>query len=153
MLVIHFLNVELNKDILSEFEEIKKYIPQREPMIMVSELISATEKEALTKLFISSDNIFCNNGLFDESGIIENIAQTAAAMTGYNTISNNQEVKKGFIGSINKLKIYNLPKCKREIKTKVIVENIVMNVHIIKGTVWQDGNMIAECEMKIFLEN
>lgn len=138
---------------MTDFEEIKRYIPQREPIIMVSELVSASEKEAITELFITDNNIFCNNdGFLDESGIIENIAQTAAALTGYNTISNNQEVKKGFIGSVNKLKIYNLPKSKQKIETKVIVENIVMDVHIIKGYVKQNNKEIAECEMKIFLE-
>ena len=120
---------------------------------MISDLLSADERGAVSKLYINDDNIFSNEGYLDESGIIENIAQTAAAMTGYNTIQNNEEVKKGFIGSVNKLKIYNLPKSQQEIETKVTIENIVMDVHIIKGIVMQHSVVMAECEMKIFLEN
>ncbi len=119
---------------------------------MVSELCSANEKEALTKLSVTDDNIFCHDGYLQEPGIIENIAQTAAAMTGYNAIKNNEDVKRGFIGSINNLEIYSLPKSGKEIKTEVAIVNQVMNVHIIKGVVRQDGNIMAECEMKIFLE-
>lgn len=132
--------------------KITNYIPQREPIVMVSELCSANEKEALTKLSVTDDNIFCHDGYLQEPGIIENIAQTAAAMTGYNAIKNNEDVKRGFIGSINNLEIYSLPKSGKEIKTEVAIVNQVMNVHIIKGVVRQDGNIMAECEMKIFLE-
>jgi len=137
---------------MAEFKEITSYIPQREPIVMVSKLIKASETEAITKLFIDENNIFCANGFFDESGIIENIAQTAAALTGYNAILKNQAVKKGFIGSIDNLKIYNLPKCNKEIETIVNVENIVIDVHIIKGIVKIGTSIIAECNMKIFLE-
>jgi 3-hydroxymyristoyl/3-hydroxydecanoyl-(acyl carrier protein) dehydratase len=135
-----------------ENNPIKQFIPQREPFIMVSELCSASEKTAHTKLVCSDENIFCTNGFFQEPGIIENIAQTAATLTGYNAVKNKTDVKRGFIGSITNLNIYQLAKCNSEIETLVTVEGQVMNVTLIKGVVKQNQELIAECEMKIFLE-
>lgn len=119
---------------------------------MISELCSANEKEAVSKLIITDDNIFCKDGALNEPGIIENIAQTAAAMSGYNALESKEEVKRGFIGSVNNLKINTLPKTGTEIETKVIIETQVMNVNIIRGVISQNNNVLAECEMKIFLE-
>ena len=137
---------------MKDSNRITEYIPQREPMVMVSELCSVTETNVKTKLFIANNNIFCKDGFFQEPGLIENIAQSAAAMTGFNAIKNNEEVKRGFIGSINKLNIYNLPKSGIEIETEITIINEVMNVHIIEGIVRQNYIIMAECEMKIFLE-
>jgi len=119
---------------------------------MISSLLEVNSKGAKSSFFIKEDNIFNNRGFFDESGIIENIAQTAAAMTGYNAVEKNIEVKKGFIGSINNLRIIKLVKVNSEIETNVTIENVVMGVHIIKGSVKQASDLVAECEMKIFLE-
>lgn len=133
-------------------DNILKYIPQRAPFVMVSELVSASEEEALTRLYISSNNIFSSEGYFQESGIIENIAQTAAVMSGYDAVENKGSVKRGYIGSVNNLTIYKLPKVGNCIETSIRVEAKVMNVNIIKGVVKQFGDVVAECEMKIFLD-
>lgn len=132
--------------------DILQYIPQRPPIVMVSELISATATEGFTRLRIAENNIFCVNGQLQEPGLIENIAQSAAAMSGYNAVMNNDPVKKGFIGSVNDLKIFSLPNAGDCIETHVAIENMVMNVQIIKGTVTLNDAIIAECTMKIFLE-
>ncbi len=134
------------------FAPISTYIPQREPFIMVSELINVTDVEACSKLNICNDNLFSENGYFHEAGIIENIAQTAAAMSGFNAVANNTEVKKGYIGAIKNLKVYKLPKTKNTIETTITIINQVMNVKIVNGKTEQNGEIIAECELRIFLD-
>jgi hypothetical protein len=119
---------------------------------MLSEICIISDIEVLTKFNFDDNNIFCKNGFLTEPGIIENIAQSAAAMNGFNAVKNNHKVKRGFIGSVNNLEIFRFPKSGIAIETKVKVENQVMNVNIIKGIIRQNGILIAECEMKIFLE-
>ena len=131
--------------------DVKKYIPQDEPFVMISDLLSVSETEAVSVFYIDDKCIFVKDGFLDESGIVENIAQTAAAMSGYNQIKNGGEVKKGFIGSVESLNICNLPVSNSSLETKVIIKNVVMDVNIIKGTVQQKNEIIAECRMKIFL--
>ncbi len=137
---------------VEEFASVDKYIPQREPFIMISRLSNVSEDSASSVFDITNENIFIKDGCFQEAGIIENIAQTAAAMTGYHSATNNNEIKRGFIGAIKNLKIFNLPKVESSIETTIRVENQVMNVNIIQGKVMQKGNLVAECEMRIYID-
>ena len=60
-------------------ENILSLIPQRPPFVMVDALAYTNEKATATVLKITEQNIFVNKGELTESGLVENIAQTAAA--------------------------------------------------------------------------
>lgn len=102
--------------------------------------------------------MFCENGFLKEPGLIENIAQTAALRVGYitsqmrNDENTNVEPPIGYIGAIKNLVIETLPEAGSEIMTEVIIQNMVFDVTIIQGKISQNGQMIAHCEMKIFLK-
>lgn len=132
-------------------ENILKYIPQRPPMVMVDMLQSSTLKSATSGFKIREDNIFLKEDKLDSPGLIENIAQTAAASAGYYFKKNDLPVKVGFIGSIKKLQIHAWPKVGDELITTIEEINEVMNVKIIEGSISSNGKAIASCEMKIFL--
>ena len=134
----------MNSDILS-------YIPQRTPFIMISEVLSADEQHTTTSLLIEPNNIFVTNGCFTEPGIIENIAQTAGAGTGYMAIKNGKPTPIGYIASIQNINILELPRENEEIKTHISFLPSARNFHPVKGTVTVDGREIANCEMKIFV--
>ena len=57
-------------------------IPQKPPMVMVDRLTGVVDNVTTTNFLIRDDNIFCEKGEFREPGLIENMAQTAAAGTG-----------------------------------------------------------------------
>lgn len=130
-----------------------KLIPQRPPFVMIDTLVSYGEKSAETAFTIKEDNLFVNNGLFREPGLIENIAQTAAAMNGFTGQSLNEEAKVGFIAAIKDLKIYKLPVSGQTISTQVIFVEEVFDFQIIRGKIFDKYDIFAECEMKIFIKN
>ena len=132
----------------SDFE-ILKLIPQRPPMTMIDALIAADEKTARGKLYILESNLFSDNGVLAEPGLIEFIAQTAAAFTGYKNKTTNKEVSEGYIGAIKNLVIYELPKINSQIQSEIVVENEIVGYTIIAGRVYQDDRLLAECEMRI----
>ena len=132
-------------------ENILEYIPQRPPMVMVDTLISSTLKSATSGFKVREDNIFLKQDQLDSPGLIENIAQTAAASAGFHFKTNDLPVKVGFIGSIKKLKIHAWPKIGDELTTTIEEVNEVMNVKIIEGSISCNGKLTASCEMKIFL--
>jgi predicted hotdog family 3-hydroxylacyl-ACP dehydratase len=127
-------------------------IPQRPPMVMINQLTYVGEKSAKGRLIIQESNLFVHNGKMQEAGLVEFIAQTAAAYTGYLSISNNQEVKKGFIGSVKNLVIHSLPDINTEIQSEIIKDTELLGFTIITGRVFQNDNVLAECEMRILLE-
>ena len=139
-------------NMIARGHQLYDYIPQRPPMVMVDELVEVAETKFVSRLTVESGNIFVDNGLLREPGIIENIAQTAAAGVGYHQISKGEPVKLGFIAAIRNLEILNLPLVGRQLQTTVEVVNKVLDMTIIKGQVVDSGNIIATCEMRIFIK-
>jgi predicted hotdog family 3-hydroxylacyl-ACP dehydratase len=131
----------------------KVNIPQKEPMVMVDEVLSHTGIETVTRFVIRDDNVFVDNGLFTEPGLIENMAQTAAAGTGVTTAMQDKEAPVGFIGGISRLKINGLPGSGSELVTTATVMHTVGNATIIQAEVKSGDASVASCEMKIFLIN
>jgi 3-hydroxymyristoyl/3-hydroxydecanoyl-(acyl carrier protein) dehydratase len=140
-------------------ENILRLIPQRPPIVMVDALLEHSPEVSLSQLHISEDNIFVADGLFQMPGMVENIAQTAALRMGYDHMINmdpsaTEPVKPpvGFIGEVKNLKIHFLPPVGIIINTKVEVLHTIFTASVIRGTVMLDGNIAAECEMKIFAQ-
>jgi len=131
---------------------IKDLIPQREPFIMIDKLVDYDKKSFTSSLEIKPDNFFVEDGLFQEGGILENIAQTAAAGAGYSFVSHNKEVKLGYIGAIKNVEIHSYPSINSTITTQIDIITKVLNVDIVKGQVFDEkNNLLASCEMKIFI--
>lgn len=133
-------------------KDILPLIPQRPPFVMVDTLVTAGENNARTKLKIRSDNIFVKENQLTEPALIENIAQTAAARMGYICKQNNEQVPVGFIGAVQNLEIFALPEVGDEIETEIVIKNQVFDVTLIAGQVYLNDDVLAKCEMKIFIQ-
>ncbi len=132
--------------------DILTLIPQRRPFVLVDRLLSFNEIESSTDLVIREDNLFCKDGMFLETGIMENIAQTCAARIGYiNMYHKNESVKIGVIGSIKDLIIKKLPEVGSRLITKVKVISEVFAITLVEAEVYNNDELIAKCEMKISL--
>jgi len=132
--------------------DILTLIPQRRPFVLVDRLLSFNEIESSTDLVIREDNLFCKDGMFLETGIMENIAQTCAARIGYiNMYHKNESVKIGVIGSIKDLIITKLPEVGSRLITKVKVISEVFAITLVEAEVYNNDELIAKCEMKISL--
>ena len=131
--------------------KITDLIPQQPPMVMIDSLVYAGEKAAGGRLFIKETNLFCYEGYLQESGMVEFIAQTAAAFTGYEQLKAGKPVRLGFIGSVKNLVINDLPAVNTEIESEIIVDSEVLGYTIITGRVRQEGRLLSECEMRIKL--
>ncbi|OQX77668.1 MAG: hypothetical protein B6D61_06845 [Bacteroidetes bacterium 4484_249] len=132
-------------------KNIEALIPQRPPFVMVDKLLNADEIKAESSFTVSDDNVLTDKGFFTEAGIIENIAQTSALHAGYMASQIGKETPVGMIGGIKNLEIRSLPEINETIKTTVSIEYEVMNAKIVKGEVFMKDELIAECEMKVFL--
>jgi predicted hotdog family 3-hydroxylacyl-ACP dehydratase len=139
-------------DYLAFGDDVLKYIPQRPPMVMINGIHKATETSITTTFQVLADNVLVEDGCLTEAGLIENIAQSAAALTGYAALSDNKKVLLGFIGAVKRLKITGNPQVGTWLETKVEVINQVFDYSIVKGEVFAEEKLIAECEMNIFLQ-
>ncbi len=138
-------NVQTNLQVLD-------FIPQRPPFVQISNLIAVDDTKTTTTFTILQDNILCEEGSFSENGMIENIAQTAAAGFGYLDSLNNKDVALGFIASIKDIEIFEIAKVGDTIQTETEVVNQIMDFKIIKGKIYLNERVIAVCEMRIFVK-
>ena len=142
---------------LATKDMVSKLIPQQAPMVMVDELLYHDDQKSRSSLHIENDNLFVEEGLLSEAGIIENIAQTAALRTGWKALQTAKggEVKNppvGVIGAVKNFLLYRQPKANTDIITEVNVQTEIFNATMISGKVMAGEDLLAECEMKIFLQ-
>lgn len=138
--------------VIAEGDIILQFIPQRHPMVMVEKLHKAEGGKTISSLSVKKDNIFCKNGFMEEPGLIENIAQTAAVGVGFAYSNQSKNIPTGYIGAVQKLNIYKLPEINKTLITEVNVELEVFNTTLINGKITCEDQIIAECSMKIFLD-
>ena len=132
-------------------ENITALIPQRPPFLMIDKLLYSGETITQTSFLITEENIFVENEEFCEAGLMENIAQTAAARAGYIARLENKPVSVGYIGAVKNLEITSLPKINDKLITEIKIENQVFDVILISGRVCCEDKLVATCEMKIFI--
>ncbi|NSL90447.1 3-hydroxyacyl-ACP dehydratase [Chitinophaga solisilvae] len=132
-------------------DDITAYIPQRTPIVMISGILEVDGPLTRTGLHIAPDNIFVENGVLTPPGLMENIAQTAAARIGYIARQENTPVPLGFIGAVKDLEIFELPPAGQMIETTTVIGSEVFNATMVTGKVMYEGRVMAQCEMKIFI--
>jgi 3-hydroxyacyl-[acyl-carrier-protein] dehydratase len=130
-------------------EKIADYIPHRPPFVMIDNLLKASADGFETDFFIEEDNVLVHSGFFEESGLIENIAQTCAAGLGYLDHEKGGEPKIGFIGAVSKLEVFELPLVHSKINTIVTPTHQLGNIFLVKGENYCNGRKLLECEIKI----
>jgi predicted hotdog family 3-hydroxylacyl-ACP dehydratase len=132
-------------------EDILTLIPQKPPFVMVGKLLFSDDDYTKTSFIIPADNVLVINGKFSEAGLMENMAQTAAAGAGNMARIEDRPIDIGYIGAVKNLEIFELPLINEELITEAKVETRLLNIAIVTGKVWRNEMLIAQCEMKIFI--
>ena len=145
------------KSMLVNREDVLKYIPQRMPIVVVHGLIEHSENQSTSIFNVEKDHLFVRDGKLLPSGLMENIAQTAALRSGYhfsNVATTGGEMKDppiGFIGALKNFVVDDLPTIGSVLYTTVKMTHEVMGMQVVEGFVLCGKQIIASCEMKIFL--
>lgn len=122
---------------------IKDILPQKEPMVMISSL-----KDDSIFLEISDDNIFLDEDVFQEAGILEHIAQ---AVIAYMYNKNKFTSIKLKIGKIINVKFEKMVYRKDVLKTKVNILIKNEDALYIDAISFVCGEKAASAEMLLIL--
>lgn len=130
-------------------------LPQRPPFIMIDQLIHYDPVITRTRFTIRKDNLFYQpDGHYEEAGLIETIAQSCAARMGYiETLKNSHSIKLGFVGMIKKMDIMRAPRLGEILDTTIKVVAEIFQTTLVEAKIKIGGEVIASCEMKIFLSD
>lgn len=132
--------------------DILSYIPQRPPFVLIDQVLESSETLSATSFLVPEDHVLLEDGFLSEAGLVENMAQTAAAGTGYKAQQEHKPAPVGYIGALKNLKIAELPAVGETLRTEIRFLHQVMNAHIVEGKVFCQDREIASCELKIFLQ-
>ena len=142
--------------------DIKNYLPHRFPMLMVDMILVMDEEKVETVFEIKENNIFVQNNLFIEAGLIENAAQTCSSIVAkdYFVDADNKDKVDvdvvGFIRAIKTLKIHKLPAIGTTIKTiSVLVSKFVTDDYSLCTMSCQTFNnqeLLLEGEINLFIQ-
>lgn len=130
-------------------EDILSLVPQKPPFVMVDKLLECDENQATTSFVVRADNVMVSAGEFTEGGMMENIAQSAAAGAGYITRDSGGHAG-GYIVSVKNFEVFALPKVNDELITTVDKVGRMLGMLIIAGIVTCNNVVLAKCEMSIF---
>lgn len=133
--------------------EVLELIPQRAPMVMVDRFDGIdAEGCASCSLEVRAENIFVDDGVMSECGVVEHMAQTAAARAGYLSRERGEQVRIGYIGSVKGLVVDRLPRVGEVLHSQVEVKQEVFNVSLVEVVCSSEQGRVAACQMKIFIE-
>jgi predicted hotdog family 3-hydroxylacyl-ACP dehydratase len=132
-------------------DNILSLLPHRPPFVMVDDLLFADSISARTSYRVSADNLFVENGKWNEAGLLENMAQTVAVGEGYMALRTNEPVRIGFIGGVKNFVVTELPSVGDELITEIFITDVVFKMVRAEGRVHNKGKLIASCELNIFI--
>ncbi|AWK07363.1 ABC transporter permease [Flavobacterium crocinum] len=115
-----------------------------------------------TIFLIKEDNIFVQNNVFIEAGLIENTAQTCSSIVGKkyffdeNGTENENVNVIGFISALKNVKIHSLPKVGDTIITKAnLVSKFAGDDYTLCTMSCQssvEDQILLECEINLFIQ-
>ena len=147
-----------------EGEDIKQLIPQREPFMMVEEFEAGKHHDmsdkqadqiAMTGLTVRLGNYFllpC--GEMAETGLIEHLAQSCSALAGYKAIQKSAtEPPIGMIAEVKHFTCHRRPKRGEQVRSSVCFAFSFGSMTLAQGVSYVGDELIAEIELKIFMQS
>jgi len=142
--------------------DIQNYLPHRAPMLMVDLILDIDANFVETIFLIKEDNIFVENNVFIEAGLIENTAQTCSAIVGKKYFFDEDGIENenvnviGFISALKNVKIHALPKVgdtiitKADLVSKFAGDDYTLCTMNCKSSV--EDQLLLECEINLFIQ-
>jgi len=132
-------------------------IPQHPPFVMVDDMEVISPEHCRTTLLIKEGNLLCDETFFGESGVLEHIAQSAAAFIGDKSLREEGRIWPGYIGEIKNFNFLDSAKTGDVLTTEIRITTIFGDVTAIEAhTSVSSGTdnyrPVASCGMKLFVD-
>jgi predicted hotdog family 3-hydroxylacyl-ACP dehydratase len=134
-----------------EIQSAADFIPHRPPFVLVDKLLFVDGKTSRCSFAIPEGNLFADDGFYSTAGLVESMAQSAAAGTGYLYRKDHRPVPLGYIGVVQKLQVFDWPPVNTEILMIINLITNILQLSLVSGVVQYKGKILATCEMKIFV--
>ncbi|WP_245731494.1 ABC transporter permease [Kriegella aquimaris] len=140
--------------------DIKKFLPHRQPMLMVNNIAYIDADSVTAEFNISPDCVFVKNNVLSETGLIENAAQACSAIVGQSYFEVDDLEGEGnniigYISAIKKVVISDLPKVNETLITKAKLisryDTDTMSICTIQGSTFRNDDLIVDCTLNFLI--
>lgn len=132
-------------------DDILRFIPQRNPFVMVDEFEPRGDQEAVTALTIPADCYFLlPDGTMAETGLVEHMAQSCSALAGYKAAADSAPI--GIIGEVRHFVCHRRPLVAERLTTHVAFGFSFGQVTMAHCTTTVGDELVAETDLKIFMQ-
>jgi hypothetical protein len=121
---------------------------------MVDGFEEGDDNSAVTTLSVCHGNYFLlPDGTMAETGLIEHLAQSCSALAGYQALSKALEHPPvGLIGEVKHFKCLRRPQIGERVKSSITFGLTFGNVTLATGQAFVDEELIADIQLKIFMQ-
>jgi predicted hotdog family 3-hydroxylacyl-ACP dehydratase len=133
---------------------VEALIPHRKPLCMIDRLIDVKDQGGTAEAEVTSDNVMVDEaGQLDPFAAAEMIAQTYAAVKGYDVRLSGRPVKQGFLVGIRKIEFLKLVFVGDLLRINVDTVGAISGFAVVKGQVTRNQEVIAEGEIKLWIQS
>ncbi|MBD79181.1 MAG: hypothetical protein CL840_09695 [Crocinitomicaceae bacterium] len=140
---------------------VTKLLPHQHPFVLISHLVEMVGNRAITQFKIPKDHLLIENGYLSETGLLENLAQTAALSAGFAYFTGKEpemgsyQPPMGYMGSIKKIQIQRIPHYSEKLETRTVLLKSIKSgqteVVFCIGKISSGAEVLAHGEFKLFL--
>jgi predicted hotdog family 3-hydroxylacyl-ACP dehydratase len=126
-------------------------VPHGPPMLLISRLIEFESHSGVAEADINAENpLLDERGDLDRLAAVEMIAQSYAALKGYDDLSHGRSIKKGYLVGIRGMKFFDGSQSGNILEIHVSTVKSLGEFASAKGEVLRDGEVIAEGTIKVW---
>jgi predicted hotdog family 3-hydroxylacyl-ACP dehydratase len=125
-------------------------IPQQPPFRMINEINYFDDSMIICSYTISNENPLVEQNKFVSEGIIEFMAQSAAAFASKQNKTNNKENNIGYLVQIKSFNCNSLISVDNEIIAEITLINDITSFKIFQGKVFLNTKEIASAEIRTY---
>lgn len=129
-----------------------KLLPHRAPMILVDQLIANDQGSGQVSARVRAGDLFvCDDGRLDAVALIELVAQSYAAIKGYDDLIHQRPVQKGFLVGSRTFKVKRCPHVGETLMIDIDITAELDAFSVVDGVIRVDDEVIAEGSVKLWL--
>ena len=133
------------------FKDIEQIVPHRSPMVMIDSYTRIDQDTARSEKQFSPDSYGVSEGFVLESILIESLAQTVAAHSGYQSMGDvADEPGMGMLTSVDLFEVYEKVRDSALIEVRLEKTDEVGPFKIITGEVRVENRLMAKGRIKVY---
>ena len=131
--------------------ELNSILPHRAPMVMIDELIHCGDAAATAVKTFKRGDYGTTGGRVLEPALVESLAQTVAAFQGCRAQRSDRGLSRGMLVGVSHFDFRGPVSCEKPVHLSVTITRVLPPFCLAEGHAEQDGQIVAQGELKFFL--